>query len=696
MLVFDQLNKGDRPLQWLALWISCGLLVLFCGVWYLQIMSTNRYVDSLKNQSLRKVRLPALRGKIVDRHGLVLSENRPCYNLNLYIEELSPLFQDMFKQIKPNRKITLAEKEMLGRSARYLVVSNVVQQLSNLMQQPIPMDPGLFQKHYTNRLALPLPLLENVTPEKIAVFLEQPHHIPGVSLDMQSLRLYPQAGLAANVLGYLRRTEQIAETEDEAVHFNHCLPDYLGVIGVEGAFDTELRGNAGAKAIMVNFMGYRRGEQVWSPTEPGYNVVLTIDARIQRVAESALKETGPDVKGAVVVMDCRSGDILAMVSAPSFDPNSFIPRITTENWEKLNDEETNPTLNRATYGSYPPGSIFKIIVALAGLESGDINPYEVYQSLGYTQLTPRSKIIKDTAGRGPFDLRRALMLSSNPYFINYGIKTGLTNIMNMGKRFCLGQRTGIPLNQEVSGTFPTEEYVHKMRLNGTPVSLGDIANLCIGQGYITVTPLQMAVMAAAVANGGKVLYPRLVQRLETMDPNQTVVIKSFEGNQIRNELNIDPRNLEHVRAGMLADVEENDISGRLGTGHESRVSGFKIAGKTGTAQVEKNGEVHHRNTWFVSFAPYESPRYAMAVLVEYGGGGGTTCAPVARKIYEVIKQIEENPGLDPLKPVAPTKTLRRTTRPKASLNSPQGDFLAQAASEETRTGERPQQIPVTR
>jgi penicillin-binding protein 2 len=635
-----------------------GVGILLVGLWYLQVISAKRYVQSQQVQCLRKVRLPALRGAILDRHGYVLAENRPSFNVNLYLEELSKLFQQqyvrelakwqaapqdkltlwdrLFNRRRANtpRKLTRTEREKLGWQARYAVVSNLVEQLGLLLQQPVGFDQGRFSRHYTNRLVLPLPIIEGLSPRQVAIFHEQPKKLPGLNLDIQPLRHYPNGTLAAHLLGQVHRVENF-QGEDE-IECLYCLPDYEGRVGAEGAFDQELRGRAGISIVRVNNLGYRQSESVWLPAEPGHNLVLTIDLRIQQAAEQALRSLGNAAKGAVVVLDPRNGDVLALTSAPTYDPNLFLPRMTNQTWLKLNDPELNPTFNRATFGAYAPGSVLKIIVGLAALEAGDLNPNEIYQSKGFYQLG--RKTFDDQAGPGDFDFRRALKRSSNPYFIHYGLKTGLTNIMNLGRRCFFGQRTRIPLLQEVGGFFPTPEWVRQLKQRGEPIQPGDIANLSIGQGYVAVTPLQMALVTAAIANGGKIFWPRLVDRIEPRQANNNGLLRVFPPAQLRAELGVQPQNLALVREGMLADVEEAD-----GTGHRAAVAGWRVGGKTGTAEVKHPVEGKRKDTWFVSFAPYENPRYVVVVLVENGVSGGATCAPIAQKIHQAIKRLDDTP-----------------------------------------------------
>jgi penicillin-binding protein 2 len=414
---------------------------------------------------------------------------------------------------------------------------------------------------------------------------------------------------------------------------------YQGLVGVEGAFDADLRGRAGGKFVIVNNLGYRQTENVWAPAEPGQNLTLTIDCRVQQAAEKALRSLGTGIKGAVVVLNCQNGDVLALASVPAYDPNLFVPRLRQDDWEQLNDPEALPVLNRATYGTYQPGSIFKILVSLACLETG-LNPAEILHNPGYYQLGRRT--IDDEAPAGEYDFKRAFKLSSNTYFIHFGLKAGLAALMEMGAQFHFGQSVNIPLRQDSRGSFPTEEYLRKRKAQASPWMEGDTANLCLGQAAITVTPLQVALMTAGVANGGRMYWPRLVQRIDPQDPDATQPGVEFPAGRLRSTLRVSERSLEIVRQAMLADVEDPD-----GTGRRAGVPGFRVCGKTGTAQVKQGGRLIRHDTWFASYAPFENPRYVVVVLVEGGDYGSTTCAPVARQVYELLHRLEKEPSITP-------------------------------------------------
>jgi len=637
MLIFDQLKRSDPAIRTLAYIFLIGTLMLLAGLWYIQIFSSKQYIEKFQNQALRTIRVPAVRGKILDKNNVVLAECRPSYNISMFLEEMSGEFKNSFQRLlkQTPQKLNRQQREELAKLSRFLTISNAIAKLSQQLNIAVNLDPKLFEKHYEQYRAFPMSILEDITPAQIALFLENPNHPGGFDMDFWPLRYYPYQTVAAHLIGGMRRLHQdeMAENEDEPF-FHYALPDFKGAFGVEAALDNYLRGKAGFKTALVNNLGYRESEKTWIQTEPGNNVILTIDINIQKEAERALSAVGPNVKGAVVVMDPNTGDIIALVSAPAFNPNSMIPRIPAEEWKKLNDPELMPMLNRATFGAYTPGSIFKIIVALACLEAGIIDPEETISNPGYFQLGRRT--IRDTAPPGDYNFKRAFKLSSNTYFIHFGLKAGLSRILDMGHRFCLGQKFNIPVYQETSGFFPPKDYEKIRKTRGEPWLDGDTANLCIGQGEITVTPIQMAIMTSAIANGGKILWPRLVDKIIPADPLNKKEIRTFPHSMVRNTLNVSSKHLELIKESMLADVEDPD-----GTGRQAAIPNFRVCGKTGTAQIMKGRSLIRKDTWFVSFAPYENPRYVVVVMVEGGGSGGGTCAPVAKRIYQALARYEK-------------------------------------------------------
>ncbi|EEF61178.1 peptidoglycan D,D-transpeptidase FtsI family protein [Pedosphaera parvula] len=660
MLIFDQLKKDDPQLRFLAVLVLAGLLVLLGGLWWIQVVSVKFYQEKLETQSIRTVRIPAVRGRILDREGRPIADNRPSYNVNMYLEALSRNFQTNYAtalaQARTNfnsrikaqeavlkRKLTPQEKKLLAQNeknrstiqqeTRYQVSSSIVTELGNRLQCEVSLDPKEFQKRYDKARALPLLIRPNLTPEQVARFEEQSMYTPGMYLDIQSVRYYPNGNSAAHLLGYLQRNSDSSDGEE--ADYDYRLDDWKGVAGIERVFNTELRGVAGSKSVLVNNLGYRQNETIWAQAEPGKNVVLTIDMDIQKAAEAALQSAGADPRGAVVVMDARNGDILAMASAPNYNPNYFVqhpePAVYEREKQRWIDEELRPQANRAMQENLAPGSIFKMVVGLAALELGVLNPRDPFPSQGYYIVGNHT--FHDKAGPGLYDFSRALARSSNPYFMHQGLKPGvLPKVVALGQKLHLGEKTGLIPGQETRGVFPTPKDISSDSWHD-----GDTAILSIGQGMINITPVQAAVMIAAIANGGKVFWPRLVSRLETAEGE---VVQTFPEGRLRDNLGVSPRNLKIVHEAMMADVESVD-----GTGHKAAVQGWHIAGKTGTAEVERHGgkDRNAQQTWFASFAPVESPRYVVVATVEGGASGGLTCAPIAHKVYLALQQREQQP-----------------------------------------------------
>lgn len=646
MLIFDQIKKGDRSLRGVSLGVAAGMAVLLAGLWYVQVISAKRYRADLQEQSLRIIRVPAIRGKILDRNGIPLADNRPSYNVNLYLEEFRRYFRyeytnrvlSEFRKANPKVRPTGRTDEVLQSTARFRVVSNLMLHVSSMVNEPTLLDLKQFTNHYDNLRSLPFPLMRDLTPQQVALFVERSTALPSLALEVQPVRAYPWTNTAAHLIGHLRREN--SPTDDDEISFQFRLPDFSGVMGVELAFDQQLRGRPGVKSVLVNNLQYRQAEEMLSPPQPGQNVVLTLDLSLQRTAEKALRNGNPDARGAAVVLDCRNGDVLAMASVPSFDPNLFTARVSEEDWAKLSDDELRPQLNRATYGTYPPGSIFKIIVALAGLEAGSLSTNDIVEGKRSYQINGKGHAWNCTAPPGTYDFDRAFYLSCNCYFIDRGLQIGFERIAEMGRRFGFGSRTGFTTRQEAAGYYPDPS--DKVKRDGTRWMGGDTANLCIGQGELLVTPLQMAVMTAAIANGGQVLEPRLVSRIEPQEAGMNADVIRFPSGQIRTQLRLNPKNLEIVQHAMLLDVVHKDPAGRLdGTGRRAAVEGMQVCGKTGTAQVMEGRKLKEYITWFVSYAPFDSPRYAVVVVIEGGVSGSATCAPVAHDIYEALLKKEQ-------------------------------------------------------
>jgi penicillin-binding protein 2 len=653
MFVFDRLKGDSGRLRPIAVIVAAGMFVLLGGLWFVQIVYSKRFQNNLIRQSYRTVRIPAIRGKILDRNGNVLADDQPHYNAILYLEDLQGQFDaqyvssaKMFVKEHPEaltnkgRTIPASTRHALHLAADCAVVSNITRHVSTILDEPRILNTNGFLRHYNDYPYVPFQLVPNLGIRQVAMFSEQLSGQPALELETQPVRFYPHGTVAANLIGYVQRRDEPISSE-----ISFTMPDFQGRSGVERVYDEQLRGKPGEKSVLVNNLNYRQREHVENPNQPGNDVYLTIDLDIQKAAERALASAQYETRGAVIVMDPRNGDLIALASAPTFDPNEFVPGLTQTEAARLDDKVLTPQLNRAVSGTYPPGSTFKIITSIACLESG-LDPEEIYDSRGYYQASPTSRRIGDTAGPGKFNFKRAFYRSSNPYFIHYGSMAGLRKILEVAHRFHLGEKTRISTGQEpYGGTVPASDSV------GFTFPLSSTPDVCIGQ-EITITPLQMACMVSVIANGGTLYWPRVVSHSRSPDTGETTELVT-QG-RVRDHVQINPRHLEIIRQAMLADTEQAENSkGELGgtaytffhNGHTPDLSNFRVAGKTGTAEVKSAGSNYKHVTWFTSYGPFENPRYVIIVMVEDGRFGGPTCAPVAEKIYEAIMKKEQNGGI---------------------------------------------------
>jgi penicillin-binding protein 2 len=646
MFVFDIFKGESGRLQVITGAVAAGMLALLAGLWLVQVVLAKKFEQTSRDNATRHVRTPAIRGKILDRNGLGLAEEKPRYNAILYLEELQPQFGEQYKHLcrdyprthpevvnaKGRINLPSSVRQQLHDEAACDVVSNVTYRLSTSLEQLRLLNTNAFMRHYRAHPYVPFPIVPDLTSKQVAILAEQWMGKTAVDLETQPVRVYTNKSLAANLLGYVQR-----QNGSEGGEFSFDMPYYEGTSGVEKAYEDTLRGRPGENSVLINNLFYRQRQDFQAADQPGNDLYLTIDLPLQRAAERALAEVRADVRGAVVVMDPRNGDILALVSAPSFDPN-YIVLGQPEKIENLNDPKLKPQFNRAVTGAYPPGSTFKIITALACLEDG-LDPNEWYDSPGEYRATPTSRPIGDEAGRGLFNLERAFYRSSNTYFIIKG-KDRLRKILEVAKRFHLGEKTGISTRREVAGNVPEPELVGP--------SLGmSAADICIGQ-EITASPLQLAGMISVIANGGILYVPRVVSHFRSPETGDTEEL--IPQGQVRDHVPINRAYLDLIRRAMLADTDHGpDGLGLGGTaytefhypGGAPILGNFRVAGKTGTAEVKSPGSPYKKVTWFDSYAPYEDPRYVVVVMVEDGEFGGPTCAPVARKIYQAILKREQ-------------------------------------------------------
>ena len=545
--------------------------------------------------------IPAPRGQISDRNGEPLAQTRLCHNLGITFP--TPLDFSNNKAIEfARRQIAIAERVLNRR----LSVSDET-----------------ITRHYINRGVLPLDIAQDLNEADLDRVKREGGD--GLTTHPIYVRCYPNGALAAHILGYAGRAGRAL---DGPIENNELLwPEAVGRDGLELTFNEQLTGKPGQMTLNFDAKGKRAPEKVSIAPEPGYNVVTTLDLNIQRLCEKAL--AAGCKRGAMVFMDPSNGDILAMASWPSFDPNLFIPVISPEQFKVLTTDPNIPLLPRAFRSSYPPGSTFKVFVGIAALESGAITLDQEFSGPPSLQIGNRVMRNWKKEDAGMLNFAGALEQSCDTWFYQVGIKTGAAPMVDWALKFGFSAKTGIPLGSETEGRIPTNEYMKKVY--GRKLMDGDLANLSIGQGDTLVSPLQMAQAMATVANGGTFFQTRLVRQVQSLDDK---VVIGYDL-RVKDELVIKPENMAELRKAMVAVV-----TGGHGTAHRAAVDNVEVAGKTGTAQwgPEKN----ERNAaWFAGFAPAENPKYAFAAIYESDPGqkdshGGTVAAPLVGQVLRAL------------------------------------------------------------
>jgi penicillin-binding protein 2 len=617
--------------------------LLLARLWYVQVARGSEYTDRLRSNSQVNVRLPAVRGEITDRHGLPLAQNRASNAVEFYLPDMVREYRNRHGDVPQHNYRTTVGGMLTEKSEPDIVkiVNETV--MPRLAELGLARDYNANQLrlHFRNNTEVPYLYLEDLDFETMARLAEKGVDVAGVNFTVRPVRRYAYGALGAHFLGYVGTPTEI--DKEDAARFNFYQPDAEGKAQLELALDDELRGTAGARVLQRNAKGVIEGEVSHRDPVQGHNVRLTIDTRIQYIAEQALRAVG---RGAAVVVDPNNGDILAMASVPSYDPNSFIPAIPAAAWSELTGDATDPLVNRAL-SAYAPGSTYKIPIALAGLRAGlDQRRFNCRGGVQYGNKFMQCWIASQGGAHGALDLQSAIRVSCNAFFYQYGNAAGIDQIVAVGDMLGLGQKSGLPLSGEASGILPGPEWMQANRPRER-WSSGQTANVSIGQGYVLTTPLQMAMVAATVANGGISYYPRIVDQI--LDRNGEVIRR--EPVRIRAGLRdqgLAPEQIECVRRGMWDAVNRGG-----GTAPSARIKNYEVAGKTGTAQFWR-GRVKDNHTWFIAFAPYDNPRYAVAVIVQGAQSGGGVAAPIAAKILADTFKLEEGDDLE-VAALAPAK-----------------------------------------
>ncbi len=656
----------------LASVMLAGFLLLVGKLWYVQVARGEEYTARIRNSSQVNVRLPAVRGEIIDRNGIPLARNRASLAVEFYLPEMVRDYRARYGEVPMRTYRTTVRGMMTEKSEPDIVkiVNDTI--IPRLTQLGLARDYNANQLrlHYRNNTEVPYTYIEELDFDTMARFAEHDVGLAGVNVTVRPVRRYVYGALGSHLLGYVGVPNEI--DKEEASQFNFYQPDTEGKAQIELALDAELKGVAGARVLQRNAKGQIEGEIGRQPPVQGNSVQLTIDARIQYITEKALRAVG---RAAAVVVDPRNGDILAMASVPSYDPNSFIPAISAAGWNELTQDATDPLINRAL-SAYAPGSTYKIPVALAGLRAElEDRRFNCSGGVQYGNKMMACWIASKNGAHGTLDLQSAIRVSCNAFFYQYGNAAGIDQIVAVGNMLGLGQKSGLPLSGEASGILPGPEW---MRVNRPRErwSSGQTANVAIGQGYVLTSPLQMAMLTATVANGGTSYFPRLVDKI--VEADGTVVRQEpvkIRANLL--ELGFTTEEIEKVRRGMWDVVNRGG-----GTAASARIKGQEVAGKTGTAQFWRGG-VKDNHTWFIAFAPFDEPRYAVAVLVQGAQSGGGVAAPIASKILSDVFKMEEGEDVE-IAALEPAKGSFQFVSsvdfgraiPAALADAPPGDFVA--------------------
>lgn len=571
--------------------VGAIFFVLLLRLWHLQILSVKDYQNMSENNRLRFVPVAASRGTILDRNGNVMVKNRPSFSLAVVPQEVKnkeELFDLLTSLIGLDRTELAARWEKGAGRAKYY----------------------------------PVVLASNISRDQVEIIEENKLRLPGVEIEMKPVREYVQGTLASHLFGYI---SEVSENELNSNEFKLYNPgDYIGKNGIERSLEKELHGSDGGRQLEVDARGRVLRTISESYPEVGNSVVLTIDATIQEKAEKAFGEQA----GAAVAMDVNSGEVLAFVSNPGFDPSLFSGKMPPDIWKGYLEDKRRPLENKALSGQYPPGSTFKIITALAGLQQNKIDSNTHVNCTGSYTFANTTFKCWNKRGHGTTNLKKSLRESCDVFYYQLGEQLGVDAIAAMSGKFMLGSALGIGLNNEKKGLIPTSEW--KKQRFGTRWYRGETLSVAIGQGYVLMTPIQLASMISTVATDGLIYRPHLVKKIVDIEGKTVREIKP----ELLGKANIPAQHFKLVKEGLFAVVNEPG-----GTGGVARIGDATVAGKTGTSQVIKMRDSNKQTPYqfrdhalFVAFAPYDKPEIAVSVVVEHGEHGGSAAASVARII----------------------------------------------------------------
>ena len=576
--------------------VSIVFLCLIGRLAYLQLFQGERFTYLSENNRIRLKKIPGTRGMIFDRRGQLLADSRPSFDLLFVPEDTT----------EPETTLRVLAR-LLGRDEKKLL--------------------SFFNKKKRRPPFGEIVLERDINWESVVAVETHQLDLPGITIHTHPRRSYLNGKSAAHLLGYLGEigSKKLKNWQKRG----YRMGDEIGIFGLEKRWEEFLRGHHGGQQVEVDALGRRVSVLHEVRDVPGHSVFLTLDRELQETAYQALDGR----EGVIVVLEVNSGAILAFVSSPGFDPNAFAQGISSKEWQSLKQNRKHPLNNRVIQGHYPPGSVFKIVLAIAALEEDIIKPDTLIFDPGYLIVGTRRFRDWKQGGHGSVNLHRAIVESCDVYFYRLGQMIGIDRIARYARVLGLGEKTGIALDGEKEGLVPDPAW--KKKRYGQPWYPGETPSIAIGQGYVSVTPLQIANLMAAVANGGTFYRPWFVHRVESLDGTSTL---EYGPEKIRST-SFKESTLEQIRIAL-----RDAVNTRRGTGGKARSDMVLIAGKTGTAQVAamrgaivKSEDLPYSirdHAWFAAFAPVERPEIAVVILVEHGGHGGSAAAPLAKRVIE--------------------------------------------------------------
>jgi len=591
MLQREELELYRWRTSFIGYIVFAVLAVLLFGFWNAQIVQFDYYQLRAEQNRIREVPLIAPRGRIYDREHRIIADNRPSYNIIL---------------IRENSPHTLEQTAAMLGAGISMKKEEVLERVNRAIKRRAP----AFR---------PIVLKEDISVAEIAYVKAHRYELPEISIEFQPRRRYLEGELGAHALGYVGEVTETELTLEDFAAFKSG--DQVGKTGLEREYNHLLAGKDGFKRVIVNSFGREMGRLDEEPYVAGNDLVTTIDLDLQRAAEELMA----DRTGAVVALDPRSGEILAMVSRPGFDPNLFATRISPADWNSLINDPRKPMQNRAIQSRFSPGSVFKVFMAAAGLEVGTLNPLRTLYCPGHATFYGHTFSCDKHDGHGTIGLHNAIVSSCNVFFYNVGNDLGISRISQYAQMMGMGRKTGVDLPNEDAGLIPSKEW--KQRVYKAKWYEGETISVAIGQGYVSITPIQAAWAMGGLTTGGRLKQPHLV------NPQHLKKLGLPAHEILEEEYPISQSTVDIVSTAMWGVVNES------GTGTRAKIEGFDVAGKTGTAQVvgkraNLKGQAYKDNAWFVGFAPHRNPEIVVAAFVENGGWGGEAAAPVAHAVME--------------------------------------------------------------